>query len=384
MIVIADQLLLLDLFFFRKRERDTHTHTQDNCLCLTVFSIFFTHLELRGSAIIAINFISSSALRDNNETDEILFSIVMLFLNKTNFRVEQSLWQITILGKRKGDLEKRLSILTDERSQLTMSLEESSDRILLLEKKNQELEHAIRSQYKELEELRHANCQLQNKMDRTAAAVNSRSVIASTASDAANSPSNQPTSLYNEIEMSSSSSIEEELCKTFSGHHDSDEDIECDLTPSVYPLMDDSWKVNHHFLFLFSPFLVLCSLFYMPWIINWPGFPFCLHSLGRRSWAFISHYEPFCEICIEGEKLLQAAWTQRQTREFLRLLKKSKLIISGWGSCLPLFGRYKPFWRKYFRKMMRCVSHLHNDDHDNLSKCTCFNNCHQLCLFCSG
>lgn len=145
-----------------------------------------------------------------------------------------------------------------------MSLEESSDRILLLEKKNQELEHAIRSQYKELEELRHANCQLQNKMDRTAAAVNSRSVIASTASDAANSPSNQPTSLYNEIEMSSSSSIEEELCKTFSGHHDSDEDIECDLTPSVYPLMDDSWKVNHHFLFLFSPFLVLCSLFYMP------------------------------------------------------------------------------------------------------------------------
>lgn len=177
--------------------------------------------------------------------------------------------QITILGKRKGDLEKRLNILTEERGQLTMSLEESSDRILLLEKKNQELEHAIRSQYKELEELRHANCQLQNKVDRTTAAVNSRSrsVFGSSISDAVHSPSNQPPSLYNEIEMSSSSSIEDELSKTFSGHHDSDEDIECDLTPSSFPVLDDSWKVrllkeDHHFpSLLVSPFHPLPSLF---------------------------------------------------------------------------------------------------------------------------
>jgi len=147
-----------------------------------------------------------------------------------------------------------------------MSLEESSERILLLEKKNLELEHVIRSQYQELEELRHANSQLHNKLDRKARnrslppnglnrLSNGRSrttLSTSSSTSGANSPThhsqhNQLTSLFNEIEMSSSSSIEEELAKPFAnGLHDSDEDvdIECDPTPSFPNSMasSDLWK----------------------------------------------------------------------------------------------------------------------------------------------
>ena len=94
-----------------------------------------------------------------------------------------------------------------------MAIEENCERIVLLEKRNQELESTIQIQYKELEELRHANTQIHNKLD---------SVIRKQSHQHPRNLNNvnelmppganhQPASLFNEIEMSSNSSIEEEF-----------------------------------------------------------------------------------------------------------------------------------------------------------------------------
>ena len=129
-----------------------------------------------------------------------------------------------------------------------MAIEENCERIVLLEKRNQELESTIQIQYKELEELRHANTQIHNKLD-SVMRKQSRNLIHHTSPSGGKNHSHsnnynhnhQPASLFNEIEMSSSSSIEEELSKTFAGHSD-DEEIECD--PAFPPTeTDDVWKV---------------------------------------------------------------------------------------------------------------------------------------------
>lgn len=134
-----------------------------------------------------------------------------------------------------------------------MSLEESSDRILLLEKRNQELELRIEAQAKELDELRHANSTLHVKLDRRP----HHGPSSPASSTSANSSGTQPTSLFNEIEMSSSSSIEDELRAPFAGdnHQDIDEDIECDEMPLFsYDGPDDQWKVIRRKLSLKIPF----------------------------------------------------------------------------------------------------------------------------------
>lgn len=183
-----------------------------------------------------------------------------------------------ILDKRKSELDKRIQNLTEERSSLTMSLEESSDRIIMLEKKNQELETSIQNQLKELDELRHSNTQLHNKLDsllrhrnsmrsssnfhrsnhnrRNNNNLNNKNQLSTSPSTPAaisnhnHSNHTQPTSLFNEIEMSSSSSIEEELSKTF-GIEDGfdDDDLECDVTPAFpsYPTDGNSPSADELF-----------------------------------------------------------------------------------------------------------------------------------------
>lgn len=144
--------------------------------------------------------------------------------------------QITILGKRKSDLEKRLTAVTEEREKLAMAIDENCERIILLEKRNQELESTIQIQYKELEELRHANSQIHNKLDSVLKKQHQQRNL--NHHNELPNGHHQPASLYNEIEMSSNSSIEEELSKTFAD--EDEEDIECD---PAFPPTDDFWKV---------------------------------------------------------------------------------------------------------------------------------------------
>ena len=141
--------------------------------------------------------------------------------------------QINLMTKRKCDLEKRISSLTEDRENLNSSLEESSDRIFLLEKQLQQQELVLRTQHKDLEELRHANSQLHNKLDamsRKSAAIE-------------HSPSNGHQSLFSEIEMSSQSSNDEDL-RSLNGRIDYNEDeIDCDRDSSFSSCPGDCCKV---------------------------------------------------------------------------------------------------------------------------------------------
>ena len=142
------------------------------------------------------------------------------------------------MSKRKSDLEKRISSLTKDRENLNSSLEESSDQIFLLEKQLQQQELELRTQNKDLEELRHANSQLHNKLDAM-----SRKGLTSD-----NNCINGHHSLFNEIEMSSQSSNDEDL-RSLNGRIDYNEDeIECDDRESSYSsCQTDCWKVCPYF-----------------------------------------------------------------------------------------------------------------------------------------
>lgn len=112
--------------------------------------------------------------------------------------------EITLLTDRKADLERRITGLMDDRENLSLSLEESGDRILLLEQQRLDYEMQIRQQQRTMEELRLANAQLQERLD---SVMRNRTSSPMGHSD----PGFGNTSLYNEIEMSSGSSADDEL-----------------------------------------------------------------------------------------------------------------------------------------------------------------------------
>ncbi|XP_055939643.1 bicaudal D-related protein homolog isoform X2 [Argiope bruennichi] len=134
--------------------------------------------------------------------------------------------EINVLEGRKADLGQRIHALTDERENLNLSLEESGDRIILLQKQNREQEQKIRSQQQDLEDLRQTNSQLQAKLDLILR----------------RSP-NGNSSLLDEIEMSAPSSMEDDASRV-QNHHD--DDIECDdlVLPftGLFPEGDENMK----------------------------------------------------------------------------------------------------------------------------------------------
>ncbi|RWS17805.1 bicaudal D-related protein-like protein, partial [Dinothrombium tinctorium] len=137
--------------------------------------------------------------------------------------------EINILAKRKSDLEKRIAVLKEEREHLSMSLEESSDRILMLERQTQEQECLIKMLREDLDESRHANMQLENRLN-SLQRKQTNFGSASFGSPSSNGYHTH-TSLMNEIEMSSSSSNEEEM-RSLNGHLANGsqiDEIECDL-----------------------------------------------------------------------------------------------------------------------------------------------------------
>ncbi|RWS30098.1 bicaudal D-related protein-like protein [Leptotrombidium deliense] len=167
---------------------------------------------------------SENQLSEQLQSVRAQFNVRRTNLNDHVAQLEALREEINILLKRKSDLEKRISILREEREHLSFSLEESSDRIVELEKQNQEQESYIRTLSEDLDECRHTNTQLQRRLDER---YNSKkgSTISLT-------ERRVKTALINEIEMcSSSSSAEDEMrslnCHTLNaGQLD---EIECDL-----------------------------------------------------------------------------------------------------------------------------------------------------------
>lgn len=129
--------------------------------------------------------------------------------------------EIVIISEKKADLERRLHNLTEERDSISLTLDESSDRILLMEKLNMEQEIKIRNQDRDLEELRQINALLQERVEFLCRRSSTPASLAQT-------------SLLNEIEMS-----EDDGHQTGSNLHsyhlpstddidEEDDDIECD------------------------------------------------------------------------------------------------------------------------------------------------------------
>lgn len=177
--------------------------------------------------------------------------------------------EINLLSERKAELERRISALSDEREGLNISLEESSDKILLLEKQNREQEQLLRCQQRDLDELRQTNTQLQSRLD----ALLRRS----------STPTFGRPSLYNEIEMSSQSSVEDELrslaasqsgrSKAYShpgssiGYHGdlADDEIECDDSDLPFNGAPDhvdevdNWKLRQELVPIYHQLQRLCD-----------------------------------------------------------------------------------------------------------------------------
>ncbi|XP_076306898.1 bicaudal D-related protein homolog [Tachypleus tridentatus] len=177
--------------------------------------------------------------------------------------------EIDILSERKCDLERRIEGLGEERENLSLSLEESGDRIIMLECSNKEQEQQIRNQKRDIEELRHSNVQLQAKLD--------------TLLKRCSSPSFGQTSIFNEIEMSSHSSVEDEL-RSLNGsqngrngpqsqpgssigfHGDLEyEDAECEdsemipFTGFSIPDSEDGWKIRQELVVIYNQIKRLCE-----------------------------------------------------------------------------------------------------------------------------
>ncbi|XP_042900568.1 bicaudal D-related protein homolog isoform X2 [Parasteatoda tepidariorum] len=170
--------------------------------------------------------------------------------------------EINLLSERKSELEKRISALNDEREGLNVSLEESSDRILLLEKRNREQEQQLRLQQRDIDELRQTNTHLQSKLDVVMRRCVTPSVVGG---------GDQP-SLFNEMEMSSQSSVEDEFrspsqCEgskipshpsSSIGFHGDflEDDIECDDCAMD---TEDTWKFREELVPIYRMLRRLCE-----------------------------------------------------------------------------------------------------------------------------
>ncbi|XP_046386934.1 bicaudal D-related protein homolog [Ischnura elegans] len=138
--------------------------------------------------------------------------------------------EITLITERKNDLERKVQQLLDERESLTSALEESADRIVMLEKQQKEQDIQFRQTAREVEELRATNGSLTERID-------ALSPASSTPSSSSSSAGHR--SLLNEMEVSDAS---------FTNlHHQNSSDIECDddmdsssgHTPELRALQDE-------------------------------------------------------------------------------------------------------------------------------------------------
>ncbi|XP_013788872.2 bicaudal D-related protein homolog [Limulus polyphemus] len=174
-----------------------------------------------------------------------------------------------MLIEKKADLERRTREVIEEKEGLSVSLEESSDRISVLERHKEEQDQMIRSQKRDLEELRQANSELQFKLD---------SVLRRNSS-----LSFGQTSIFTEIEMFSSSSVDEELRSLNANHNgrnrpfshssssmgfhgDLDEnELECDdteISPFTGVLPNESeenWRFRQELVDIYNHLRRLCE-----------------------------------------------------------------------------------------------------------------------------
>jgi len=123
------------------------------------------------------------------------------------------------MTERKLDLERRIQLLQGEREGLSSTLDESADRIIMLEKQSREQDSLLRTNEKAMEELRSNNQALQERLETMY-----RSMSLSPGQTTGN------ISLQNEMELSDSERSGVRPQRLFSVD---DDDVECDHPPGT-------------------------------------------------------------------------------------------------------------------------------------------------------
>jgi len=176
----------------------------------------------------------TSQLKDSSRTEESLTVELQsmrdqVYNKKTSMSdhvqiLETLREEITIMTERKIDLERRIEALYAEREGLSSTLDESADRIVMLEKEARERDCLIRNIKKESDELKAQNLQLNDRLD---------SVYRSSSI----SPQGN-LSILNEMEISDSEKSLNGSRRPFSNIDEDLDDIECDNPDSPADLQE--------------------------------------------------------------------------------------------------------------------------------------------------
>merc|ERR1719420_1080452 len=166
----------------------------------------------------------TSQLKDSSKIEESLTCELQSMRDQVNHKktsmtehvthLETLRDEITIMTERKLDLERRIEALYSERDGLSTTLDESADRIVMLEKESREQDSMIRNSKKEIDELKATNSALTDRLD---------SIYRSSSI----SPHGN-LSLLNEMEISDSEKSLNGSRRPFSNIDEDIDDIECD------------------------------------------------------------------------------------------------------------------------------------------------------------
>ncbi|CAL4059560.1 unnamed protein product, partial [Meganyctiphanes norvegica] len=184
---------------------------------------------LKPSLYVSIFYIAKSSKREQQLDAQVQLLRDQFQLRKSNMTDQVSTFEmlreeINLLSEKKMELERRIDSLISDREGLSVNLDESTDRIVMLEKQGRESEALLRNAERDLNEIRNANLSLTERLE--------------SVSRNSSSPSMGNTSLMNEIDMSfqeasrphSHPSLPEDLLEL-------DEEIECD-DPILFPSSD--------------------------------------------------------------------------------------------------------------------------------------------------
>lgn len=153
--------------------------------------------------------------------------------------------EINIMMGRKMELERRIELLQGEREGLSSTLDESADRIIMLEKQAREQDSIIRANEKAMDELHSTNFALSDRLE---------SVYRSM-SLSPNQTGNM--SLLNEMEISDSEKSLNASRRPFS-QIDEDDDVECD-NPDVHITADNMESFKEEVLSSYQQIKTLCG-----------------------------------------------------------------------------------------------------------------------------
>lgn len=188
-------------------------------------------------------------------------------LRKTNIhdhvnQLEMLREEINMMTEKKAELERRIENMVEERDGMNQAIDESSDRIVMLEKHNKDKEFQVRNQERDLEELRQTNSQLQEKIEMLTRRSSTPASLCHT-------------SLLNEIEMS-----EDEARSLSNGHFgrsrhlsqlnsslsfpndiEDDDEIECDdaVVPNSGSENEELQQLKQELLDIYHQLRLMCE-----------------------------------------------------------------------------------------------------------------------------